>query len=127
MKREGELKAAWAREMRQQLPQFYIFQIMTAGWPDRGVVGNSRTTFWEFKHATPDFDSPGNQQLFCRRLAAHAYCRYVVWWESVHGLGHRTMIVHPRHVHDGSLLPESSTTGFDHRWLVEKMREAHRL
>jgi len=129
MKREGELKSAFGTELKR-LPGFYMFQIATAGWPDRGIVGAGRTTFWEFKHGTPDFDSPGNQELTCQRLALHGgWCRYVVWQENAKGVGQRTLIVHPREVAGRSnwnLQPESWCVGYDHRWLVNKIREAHR-
>jgi len=82
-------------------------------------------TTWEFKHATPDFDSPGLQELTCMRLAASGHCRYVIWQESRHGSGKRTLIVHPDKVHDKSLVHEDACVGFDHRWLVEYIRKAH--
>lgn len=122
-KREGELKSAFTRELKDQLPHFIVLLLMTNGAPDRAIVGNGVTTFWEYKHCTPGFESPGNQELMCMRLAVQSYCRYVLWFE-VRGKTW-TIIVHPDKVHDGSLIPESWTSGFDHKWLVNEIRKRH--
>lgn len=127
MKREAELKAAFMMEFKKQLPEFLILRYITNGAPDREIIGNGITTRWEYKHATPDFRSPDDQELMCMRLAVQAHCRYVIWFESRSGTGQRTMIVHPRQVHDKSLLPLESCAGFDHRWLVGEIRKVHQL
>lgn len=130
MKREAELKSAFMQTLRSELPQFLVLLSTTAGAPDRAIVGNGFTSYWEMKHATPQFDSPGVQELLCMRLAVQAYCRYVLWWESSTSAGQRTMIVHPRVVHERTgwiLQPESSCTGFNHRWLVEQIKRLHRV
>lgn len=127
-KREAELKARWRREMARRLPGFLLLQYATLGAPDREVVGLGVTTRWEFKHGTPDFCSPGSQELCCMRLAAAGHCRYVVWQENADGTGKRTSIVHPKKMHDREgWSPEAETwcSGFDMRWLVEQMRKAH--
>ena len=131
-KREAELKAAFRREMRLQLPRFLLLQYATAGAPDREVVGLGVTTRWEFKHATPQFDSDGFQELTCLRLAAAAHCRYVIWFEDGNGTSRRTMIVHPRHVkdkkgHARDMEAEATCVDFDMRWLVAQVRKAHRI
>lgn len=130
MKREAELKSLFTKEMKRQLPNFFMLHFASAGAPDREIVGNGFTTRWEFKHGTPGFASPGNQELFCMRLAAAGHCRYVIWQESRLGLGARTMIVHPKNVYNRgggwNFLPEASCPGFDIRWLVNQVREAHR-
>lgn len=117
-------------ELKRQCPGFLVLLQATAGCADRAIVGNGRTTFWEMKHATPDFDSPGNQELFCQRLAVQAYCRYVIWQENKQGVGARTLIVHPREVAgmaNWNVQPESFCVGYDHSWLVEQIRKAHGL
>lgn len=128
MKREAALKSAAMRELLKQLPSFLVLHLADAGGPDKVIVGAGRTTTWEFKHATPDFTSHGNQALLCTRLAIQGHCRYVIWQE--HGGIERTMIVHPRTVLERTswrVEPEAFCTGFDHRWLVGRIREAHRI
>lgn len=127
-KREAELKAAFTKELHRQLPGFISLLQATAGAPDRSITGAGRTTHWEFKHATPTFDSPGLQELLCMRLAHAGYCRYVFWWEGATGIGQRTMIVTPKNVHERQnwlLVPEEVTPGFDHRWLVKFIGQVH--
>lgn len=129
-KREATLKSAAMATIRARLPGFQFFQFSTAGAPDRLIVGNSLSTYFEFKHATPDFDDDPLQLHTCERLAENgAHCRYVIWWESATGLGQKTMIVHPRMVRERKgwlLVPEEVTPGFDHRWLAEYVRGVHR-
>ena len=125
-KREGELKQLWRQELKRQLPGFYVLQYSTNGAPDREIVGAGVTTRWEAKHATPDFASPGDQELMCCRLAVAGHCRYVIWYE-YRGI-QKTMIVHPKDVMDRTgwnLMPESFCVGFDMKWLVHQVRKAH--
>src|SRR5690348_15206128 len=95
-KREAALKSAAMAELARQLPAFLVLQLADAGGPDRLIVGAKRTTFWEFKHGTPQFASPGNQALMCTRLDVQSYCRYVIWQER-DGVA-LTLIVNPRTV-----------------------------
>lgn len=128
VKREAELKAAFGAELARMLPEFIVQYMASAGSPDRSISGAGLTTHWEMKHATPTFISPGLQELTCMRLAVVAHCRYVIWYENVNGDEQRTMIVHPREIHNRTswyLHSEVSTPGFDHRWLVEQIRKAH--
>lgn len=125
-KREAELKSKFGVELKRQLPGFLVLRYETNGAPDREIVGLGVTTRWEAKHATPDFRSPGDQELMCMRLAAAAHCRYIFWHER-NGI-QRTLIVHPRQVHDRdgwSLIPEAWCTGFDMKWLVQQVAKAH--
>lgn len=129
-KREGELKSAAMKELRRQCPSFLILLQATAGAPDRLIVGNGCTTGWEFKHATPDAKFPGHQALLCARLCAQGlHVRYVVWIEARDGSNKQIMIVMPHRIIEGQrgfkLQPEASCYGFDHKWLVEQISEAH--
>jgi hypothetical protein len=130
-KREAELKAAVMRELHAQRPEFMILLQGSAGAPDRAIAGNDRITTWEFKHATPEFVSPGLQELFCTRLAKQAHCRYVIWQEDRKGENKRTLIVKPRDILNRTnyqaLNYEACCSGFDHRWLVRQILEAHGL
>jgi hypothetical protein len=125
MKREAQLKSAFLKELTKQFPSYLILQYATLGAPDREIVGGGRSSRWEFKHGTPSIQSQGAQALACARLAAADHCRYVIWQETTTGIGHRTLIVHPLRVLDGTLTPEIWTTGYDHRWLVEQVRKYH--
>jgi hypothetical protein len=134
-KREAELKSLFTAELKRQLPGFYSLAYATNGAPDRSVVGAGRQSNWEMKHATPDFDSPGDQELMCCRLEAASHCRYVIWFE--HKSVEKTMIVRPRHViripsassaHSArGLQVESWCVGFDMKWLVDEVRKVHGL
>ena len=127
-KREGELKSAFSEELRHRLPQFVTLLFNSAGAPDRAIFGNGRTTTWEFKHATPDFDSPGLQELMCMRLDVASYCRYVLWREDE--TEQRTMVVRPRMIHQrtqSKILSEAWCVGFDHEWLVNHIKMVHGL
>ena len=130
MKREAELKGAFSRVLRDSCPTLFALQLSTAGGPDRIVIGNNHVTFWEMKHATPDFESPGLQELTCMRISDHAYCRYLIWQENSRGEDWRTLIVNPYDVRRRKgwrLAPEAYCEGFDHRWAVEQVRKAHGL
>ena len=127
VKREAELKAQFTAALRQAEPGFVVLLIANAGGPDRLIAGCGRMTSWEFKHATPGFDSPGLQELICCRLARQGHCRYVVWVEHRGAVG--TAIVHPQDVmerKDWNLAYEARCDGHDMTWLVEQVRRAHR-
>jgi hypothetical protein len=126
-KREASLKSAFFKKLFKACPNFYVLSHATRGAPDKAIYGAGRTTLWEFKHATPDFITHGDQVLFCMRLAVANHCRYVIWWETSMGTSQRTMIVHPRMIHEGKLIPDASCVGFDHDWLVDQVKRAHRL
>jgi hypothetical protein len=135
VKQEAALKSRFYQEIKRQLPNFLVLQYATNGAPDREIVGCGITTRWECKHATPCFDSPGDQELMCCRLEAASHCRYVIWFE--HKGVEKTMIVRPRHViripsetsaHSAhGLVVELWCVGFDMKWLVNEVRKAHGL
>lgn len=128
MKREGELKQKFSAELKRQLPGFYMLQYATNGAPDRSIVGAGRQTNWEAKHGTPDFKSPGDQELMCARLAAAGHCRYIIW-RSYRGI-ETTGIVHPLKVMNRvgwDFEAEAWCVGFDMKWLVNEIRKAHHV
>lgn len=130
MKHEADLKSALTRELKRQLPGFLVLHYATNGAPDREVVGGGISSRWECKHATPDFRSPGDQELMCMRLAEVGHCRYIIWCESWSGLNPRTLIVHPRQVHERTswdLQPEAWCLGHDMVWLVNQIRAVHQI
>lgn len=134
-KQESELRSKFMIVAKADpvLSKFVLIRhedVRTGGIADLEVVGNRRTTHWEFKHATPEFESPGLQELMMLRLAGADHARYIVFWQSRHGIGKRTMIVHPREVHNRKnwlLVPEEVTPGFDMKWLCRQIAEAHRV
>ncbi len=128
MKIEAQLKQQFTKELKRQLPGAVVLQYATNGAPDREVVYNGISTRWEFKHATPRFESPGIQELTCARLASLGHCRYVIWYQRRDVK--RTLIVHPRLVlgQNGNIrdvVSEAECSGFDMQWLVNEVRKAH--
>lgn len=124
MRNESSLKSALMEQIKLQLPRFVALRhedVRTAGIPDLSLTGMGRTSWWEFKHGTPDFDSTGIQELTMLRLAGSGFARYVIWQERNGIL--RTLVVHPKHVDD--LMAEESCIGFDHRFLVGYMKQVH--
>lgn len=127
MKREGELKSAFTTAIKD-VPGFYMLHFASRAAPDRVIIGGGRSSYWEFKHGTPSFESPGDQELMCMRIASADYCRYVIWQENVQGHGQRTLVVHPREVFERkgwSFTPEAWCVGYDHHWLVRYIRSIH--
>lgn len=123
-KREAELKSALMEEIAFSLHRYWAFRhedIRRKAIPDISLTGHKFTSWWEAKHATPTFFSFGLQELTCRRLAVAGYCRYIVYFEV--GCDLRTLIVHPRHLHE--LTPEVEVPGHDHRFVAEFMRKVH--
>lgn len=130
MKRESELKSSFFNELARRAPHAVVQGFTTAGSPDRSITLNGRTSHWEFKHGTPEFDSPGLQLLICRRLEVQGHCRYIIWQETSDGAAPRTLIVRPHVVKDRAdwhVSPEAWHVGFDHRWLVTQVLAAHNL
>ncbi len=126
-KREAEFKSNFGKELKRRYPAFYILLFSTRGGPDRIVIGNKRYSMWEFKHATPGFESPGDQELMCMRLNVAGYCRYVIFYENQ---DQHTLIVTPKAVHERKgwkLEPEHITAGFDIPWLVRHVAWVHGL
>lgn len=128
MKREAELKAAFTKVFKAAAPHYLVLLHASRAAPDRSITGNRRTTFWEFKHATPLIESSGDQKLMCKRLAAHGfYCRYVVWFE--YRDQQATLIVHPDiigSINDRVPRVEATCEGFDHKWLTDYILTIHR-
>jgi hypothetical protein len=131
---ESSLKSALMLVLKKQLPSFVALRhedIRTNGIPDASITACGKTSWWEFKFARPNFDSSGIQELTMCRLAAAGFARYVIWWETAKGNGQRTLIVTPKEVSqhhgNGECLPEFSTAGFDHKWLVNEIRKVHRV
>lgn len=128
-KREAELKSAFTQALKLRAPELIVMLYATAGAPDRDITGHGITSFWEFKHGTPSFKRMGMQTLTMMRLAASgSYARFVIWQENPDGSNKRTLIVHPKVIHEysGSEMEiEDGCLGFDHRWLAEWVCKVH--
>lgn len=100
----------------------------TAGIPDITLTGAGRTWWIEVKHATPNFDSTGIQELRMKQLAGGGWARYVVYWES--GDLKRTLIIHPRQFvrfrETGDAPFEASCVGHSHAFVRQYFQEEHR-
>ncbi len=125
-KREAELKSDFRDAVMKIIPGAVTVLHSSAGAPDRAYTFAGKTTYVEFKHGTPDFDSPGLQELTCMKLEAAGSCVYVVWQENL--VEPRTLIVRPRNVHFRKSwdLPAIVTfAGFDHSSVVQWLRRLH--
>lgn len=134
-KRESELKSILMAEFKICLPRFVALRhedVRKNGTPDISVTGAGRTSWLEVKHGTPHISSRGNQEATCIQLAHAGFCRYIIYWESASGDIKRTYVVHPRSLRElmGSWAPgaaEASVSGFDHRFIVDYLRQIHRV
>lgn len=93
--------------------------VRTSGIPDLSYTGLGKTSWWEFKHATPDWSTSGIQELTCMRLAVSGICRYVFWHE-VDDF-RETRIYVPGKMQT----PELAMPGFHFEQLAELMRSYH--
>lgn len=137
-KDETGLKSKQVKAIKLYLPTYLAIRhedVRTCGTPDMSLSGNGKTSWWEFKHATPNFSTTGIQELTCSQLAIKSFCRYVFYYEDVQNTV-RTYIIHPRAVinHKGNfsaVLANAILTdinwriGFDFKWITEQMRLAH--
>ena len=132
-KREAKLKAALMKLVRRQLPAFIVLahgDVRKSGIPDWSITGNHVTSWWEFKHATPEFKSQDLQTLTCMQLNAQGFCRYIVWWEDSNGLNKRTLLVHPKQIHERQgwiLTALDACRDFDHQWVVDIIKRVHHV
>jgi len=153
-KREDELKEHLF-DAAKVLPSSYfllpIQDVRKSGTPDFTLNGEQYASWWEVKHATPHFRSPGIQEVICKRLSRTSFCRYIIyveakikWSEHVlpnlskthDGIERFTVIIHPDFVfgRKGKLdwamaLSDADAVidGFDHEKVVEHMRSVHTL
>lgn len=135
-KAEAELRSAFMVVAERVLGplQFVLLRhedIRLGGVPDLSVTGLGKTSWIEFKHGTPYFESPGNQELMMMRLAKNGYyARYLIWRER-EGEGKTTNIVNPvelfRRGRDGQreFVAERATAGFNHGWLAMEILKTH--
>lgn len=133
-KQETKLRSAYLPIAKELMPNpdwvhLRHEDVRSGGHPDYSLSGKHRTSWWEFKHATPLFESDLRQRTICQWLAHASYCRYVIWEETEDFK--RTLIVHPKNVKFSTMMigqtveVEASCSGFNHRWLAEYMYKVH--
>lgn len=132
-KQEAKLKSNLMIMLRQALPKYVLFRHedkFTSGIPDISITGFAKTSWFEVKHATPDFDSPGIQELTMLRLAAAGFhARYIIFTEDKNGDFKKTFIIHPKYIKlfsqkDGVAV-EASCLDFNNKFLLEYIRGVH--
>jgi hypothetical protein len=122
---EATLKSALVTLVRKAFPGYVIFRHEDRhlfGVPDLSVTGNGVTSWWEGKHANPNFKSQGIQELTMLRLANHSHARYIIWDEN--SGSKRTLVVSPQGMSEWQSAKET-VSGFNHRWVVELIRKVH--
>jgi hypothetical protein len=126
-KQESKHKAAVMKILRQ-VPHYVALRhedLFTSGIPDISLSGMRHTSWWEFKHATPKFESKGIQELTCKRLAAHGYrCHYVICYQ-VPNEDVMTYIVHPDKLHKFQTEARYWTDGINYKWIAKQMIDLH--
>lgn len=122
---EATLKGALVTKIREQIPGAMVFRHedhFTAGIPDISVTWRYRTSWWEVKFANPNFKSLGIQELTMLRLSRAGIANYIIYREL-----NRCQTVHI--VEPSNLIiweaAGSSTMGFNHSWVIEKLKEIH--
>lgn len=124
---ESGLKSALVREIHRQLPQFVVLrheEVRLGGVPDLSLSGNNKTSWWEAKHGTPNFQSKKLQEITLRRLDDTSYARYIIWMEAADGSNKRTYIVQPRYLKNTSEW-RVWCHGYDHVFVVGFMKAVH--
>jgi hypothetical protein len=116
-----------------ELPGFMLYRhedMMTSGIPDLSATGWGKTSWYEFKHGTPDFEKNELQEAQNLRLAAAGTCFYILYCETISQK--RTLIIHPKEVFGkggktSNMTPLVWSVGFDHRLVIEFIRKTHRV
>lgn len=134
---EATLKAALMDQVRQTMPNAVSFRHedrFTLGIPDISLTDSGLTSWWEAKFANPDILSKGIQDLTMLRLSRRGTARYIIYARAVTKGGavvDRVVIARPDQVigsrgqHIGEWNFALQTTGFDHAWVAEQMRQIH--
>lgn len=125
---EAILKGALVKEFRASLPEYVTLRHedrLTSGIPDITTTGDKMTSWLEVKFANPNFQSRGIQDLTLLRLQKAGSGLFVVYREFPATHHRRTYIVNPRVIgipmDDWQFFAE----GFDHKWVVNHIKELH--
>lgn len=130
---EADPKSELVRVMRAELPKFIVLRHedrATFGIPDISVTGFGWTSWWEVKHATPNFETQGVQAVTVSKLNIAGYSRYIIYRE-IGGEKH-VIIARPdqvfkwqtgEHVNLWTTLPRIEH--FNHRSVARHIRDVH--
>lgn len=138
-KRENELKEAYWQHFRTMVfaRHYHVVQhqdVRTAGNPDSHLSGFGGTSFWEFKHATPNFSTSRVQEETCVKLDRVGYiCRYVIFYEPPDADNWTILVVNPALITgiEGKLSPHTRAYKEAERFqtygeLADYMHKVHR-
>jgi hypothetical protein len=131
-KRETELRDAFWKRFEHLFPHYLVLNhqdVRSSGHPDSTLSGYIKTSWWEFKHATPTFTTYKLQELTCARLDNRSFCRYIIFKET-HDSS-MILVVRPSQIlgKKGRLddvAAESCVNGFDFDWLASIVHRAHK-
>lgn len=129
MRDESYLKSKLGERIKIDLPSFVWLRhedVRNSGYPDGSLSGFGRTSWWEFKHGDPNFDSTGIQELTMLRLSTKSFAAwYVIWLENASGNAKQTRIVHPKDFKDYLTGGTTTCAGHDMKFVTEFMRKVH--
>ena len=122
---EATLKGALVKAIRERMPGIVVFRHedhFTSGIPDLSITWRGKTSWWEVKFANPRFASKGIQELTMLRLSNVGIANYLIYrllneHKTVH-------IVSPQNLRVWEALGPS-TMGFDHQWVIDRIKEIH--
>ena len=104
LKRENALKLQLHHTIADDYPQLLSIvhqQVRGGGHPDMSISGYGRTLWYEIKHATPHFESPGLQEWMVQRLEKTNRCRYIIYADlptTVVKERRAIFVLHPKYV-----------------------------
>jgi hypothetical protein len=116
--------ATLLKTLRKILPDWVILKLAdkwTYGIPDISATGSGISSWWECKHANPDFKSQGIQELTAMRLAKHGICYYVIFVDKPKSV----LIVHPKDIKNWETSAIAQCEGFDYEWVVNFIIKTH--
>lgn len=127
-KREAELKRALVATLKRRFFVQAHSEARKYGVPDLSVSGNGRTTWYELKHATPNFTTQGVQEITCLQLAKYSFCRYIIYYEWQESF--MTYIVHPSEVYErkgkiGNIAHEDVFFNHNHHAVLQYITDEH--
>lgn len=100
----------------------------SSGIPDITITGpfeRKITTWWEVKHAKPNFVSKGIQDLTMLRLARAGISFYIIY-DQGKGDYERTLIVEPKNFGGWKEKYLEVATGFNHQFVIDFIRGVHK-
>lgn len=138
-KRESALRSAFMEKLTEVAPLAIALRhedVRRNAVPDMSFTLHGNTSWCEFKHGTPEFESRGDQELMMQRLSERGFAAYyIIWLESTEE-GKHTYLVHPfqiirfkeaRDHHTRNIYSALSMKGFDHSWAANRVVHIHQV